>query len=323
MMRAFFVDGDKVGETDDIEEIRRLRAENCMLWIDLGAQSEAIDQMLTADFGLHPLVIEDIWCDRTLPKIEDFEAYLYVLVHGVKHGKSLDELELVEVDIVVGSSWVLTHHHGAGCVTAARQSLSRSPKSLKKGPAWVLHEVLDHLVDDYLPILDGFDDELEKLDEAVIHKAGTRAGHHVLTRLFTLKRTLQGLRRISVHQREILLRLSRGEFDEVPEKAMPFFRDVYDHFARVTDLTDSYRELASNAIESYLSLQSNHMNEVMKTLTMIATVMLPLTFVAGVYGMNFEHMPELKWQYGYAVAIGMMAAIAIIIVLWFRHKRWF
>ncbi|WP_394828373.1 magnesium/cobalt transporter CorA [Pendulispora albinea] len=321
-MRAFFVDGEITGETDDIDHVRRLHAAGQMLWIDLGEKSDELDAMLTNDFGLHPLVIEDIWCDRALPKIEDFDDYLYVLMHGVKHGADVQELALVEVDIVVGRSWVITHHHGAGCVGAARQNLSRSPKSLKKGPAWVLHAVLDHLVDDYLPILDAFDDELDKLDEAVIHKAGTRGGHRVLKRLFTLKRTLQSLRRISVQQREILLRLSRGEFDEVPEKAMPFFRDVYDHFAHVTDLTDSYRELAGNAIESYLSLQSNHMNEVMKTLTMMSTVMLPLTFIAGVYGMNFEHMPELKWLHGYPFSLSLMAVIALAIILWFRHKRW-
>jgi len=322
-MHAFFVDGDGLGETKSIDDVRALHAEGRMLWIDIGEKTAPLDELLTGDFGLHPLVIEDIWSDRALPKIEDFEAYLYVLVHGVKSAPGSHALDLMEVDIVVGRSWVITHNGGASCIEAARQSLARSPKSLKRGPAWVLHAVLDHLVDDYLPVLDSYDEQLAKLDEAVLEKAGTPAGHRILSRLLALKRALQGLRRVCIHQREILLRLSRGEFDEVPQNAMPFFRDVYDHFAHITELTDSHRELASNAIESYLSMQSNRMNEVMKTLTMIATVMLPLTFVAGVYGMNFEHMPELKWLYGYAFSLSLMALIAIVIVLWFRHKRWF
>ncbi|WP_394850739.1 magnesium/cobalt transporter CorA [Pendulispora brunnea] len=329
-MHAFFVDGESVSETSNLDEVRKLHADGRMLWIDLGESDKtkdraAVDELLTGEFNLHPLVLEDIWEDRALPKIEDFEAYLYVLVHGVRMRADKNvhaEIELLEVDIVIGQNWVITHHHGAECIGQVRQSLQRSPKSLKKGPAWVLHGVLDHLVDDYLPVLDALDAQLDKLDEAVIHHAGTPTGHRILSRLLSLKRTLQGLRRICVQQREILLRLSRGEFDEVPQQAMPFFRDVYDHFAHVTDLTDSHRELASNAIESYLSMQSNRMNEVMKTLTMMSTVMLPLTFVAGVYGMNFEHMPELKWHYGYAFAICSMAAVAIAIVLWFRHKKW-
>jgi magnesium transporter len=133
---------------------------------------------------------------------------------------------------------------------------------------------------------------------------------------------LQELRRTSVHQREILLRLARGEFDEIPADAVPFYRDVYDHFLRFSDLVESYRDLETGALEAYLSVQSNRMNEIMKTLTLISTVMLPVTFIAGVYGMNFKVIPELDWKYGYAYVLGLMAVVTIGILAWFRHRGW-
>jgi magnesium transporter len=143
-----------------------------------------------------------------------------------------------------------------------------------------------------------------------------------MKRILRYKRTLQHLRRMSIQQREIFLRLARGEFEEIPRETVPFFRDVYDHFLRINDLIESYRDVVTSALEAYLSVQSNRMNEVMKTLTMISTVMLPLTFIAGLYGMNFKHMPELDWVLGYPFALVLMAIIATGIMLYFRHKGW-
>ena len=127
---------------------------------------------------------------------------------------------------------------------------------------------------------------------------------------------------MSVPQREILLRMSRGDFDEIPAEALPFYRNVSDHFLRTVDATDGYRELVSSALDAYLSVQSNRMNEVMKALTLMSTVMLPLTFIAGVYGMNFKNMPELDWIWGYPSALGLMGLVVTGIVLWFRRRGW-
>ncbi len=127
---------------------------------------------------------------------------------------------------------------------------------------------------------------------------------------------------MSIHQREILLRLARGEFEEIPRDVVPFFRDVFDHFVRINDLLEGFRDLITSALEAYLSVQNNRMGEVMKTLTLISTVMLPLTFLVGLYGMNFKHMPELSWLYGYPFALGLMAVIAGGILLWFRRRGW-
>ncbi|MFO0675440.1 MAG: magnesium/cobalt transporter CorA [Polyangiaceae bacterium] len=222
---------------------------------------------------------------------------------------------------MLGQTFVLSHGVSAS-VSAVAEDLKRSPRLLKKGPVWVVHALLDHLIDDYLPVLDTIDVHVEELEDAVLASAESKDSPDMMRSIFSMKRSLYALRRVSVHQRDILLRLSRAEFDEIPREAMPFFRDVYDHFTRVTDMTDNYRDLVTNAFEGYMSVQSHRMNQIMKTLTLISTVMLPLTFIAGVYGMNFHAMPELSWQYGYPFALTLMAVVGIAIVVWFKVKRW-
>jgi magnesium transporter len=186
----------------------------------------------------------------------------------------------------------------------------------------VAHALLDHAVDRYLPIVDQLDKELAGLEDDTLRCAGTRRGPPVLRRILRFKRMLLELRRMSIHQREILLRIARGELDEIPPDAVPFFRDVYDHFLRINDQLDGYRDLISGTLDAYLSVQSNRMNEIMKTLTVISTVMLPITFIAGVYGMNFDHMPELHWLWGYPFAVGLMSAVAAMTLWLFRRKGW-
>jgi magnesium transporter len=269
---------------------------------------------------LHPLTIEDIWATRSQPKLEDYETYLYLIIHGVA-GTKAGEIELIELDLVLGSSYVITHDP-QGLVASVRTELDRSPRLLEKGPAWLTHAILDSAIDRYLPVIDELDGEIEDLENEVLRKAGTRQGPPILRKILGFKRMLLGLRRMSIHQREILLRLARGEFSEIPKEAVPFYRDVYDHFLRVNDLVESYRDLVTSALEAYLSVQSNRMNEIMKTLTLISTIMLPITFIAGVYGMNFEHMPELKSGLGYPLTLAAMAAVAGGTLLYFRQKGW-
>ncbi|HEY1955677.1 MAG TPA: magnesium/cobalt transporter CorA [Polyangiaceae bacterium] len=319
-MRAFILEGDALSETTDLAAVRAAVEAKKTMWIDLEAQSPEVDALLEGPLGLHPLTIEDIWSDRPSPKADEFPTYLYVCAHTVK--RSNGDLHTCEVDLVVGASFVVTHD-ATGIVSAAvRDDLKRSPRLLMRGAPWVAHTILDRLVDGYLPVIDAFDDDVEALEDDVLAKAGTPEGGAVLGRILALKRSLQSLRRVSIHQRELLLRLARGEFAIFPPDVLPYLRDVHDHFVRVGDLADSYRDLVTSALDAYLSVQSNRMNEVMKTLTLISTVMLPLTFIAGVYGMNFDHMPELHWRYGYPFALGLMAVVALAAVLWFRHKRW-
>ncbi len=322
-MRALYQDGGDVRETSSVDDLEVLVKQSTFVWVDLDSSKPEGNEALERVFGIHPLTIEDIWNEQSSPKIEDFDSYLYVRVHGAHAFNPDGSVALAELDVVIGANFLITHDcHRVCTIDDLHAALLRSPKTFGKGPAWLAHTLLDQLVDRYVIIIEQFEGHIEILEEDILEKSGTPEGCPVLARIFELKRSLQAIRRVSVHQREILLRLSRGEFDEIPHDALPFYRDVYDHFVRVTDLADSYRELVTGALEIHLSVQSNRMNGVMKTLTLMSTIMLPLTFIAGVYGMNFEHMPELKWVHGYPFALLFMAAVALAIMVWFRFKKW-
>lgn len=320
MITIHIHDAQGYRKSDDITEVAGLLESGAKLWIDAGGANAEIAWFLGDVLKLHPLAIEDILQERMVPKVEDYGDYLYVVVHGVVRDREDPEiLETHEIDIVLTERWIFTQHHGGSrSVEAVEQELVRNPRLLDRGPGFIAHAVLDHLVDYYTPVVDAFDEDVDEVEALVVEHPRSE----VLSRIFRLKRSLQRLRRVAVYQREVLKRLSRGEFELIPEKALPFYRDVYDHFVRVADLTDSYRELLSGALDAYLSVVSNRTNDIMKALTLVATVMLPVTFIAGVYGMNFEHMPELKWRYGYQFALGLMGAVAGGMLIWFRRRKW-
>ncbi len=320
-MLARIYEDDQVKTLHDIAEIRAAVRANKLIWIELGTQTPEADQLLLEDFQIHPLTIEDIWVKRNAPKLEDYRNYLYVIVHGIRAGKR-GAIDLVELDIVLGKTFVITHDPTGEITKDMVDEVGRDPACLCKGPAWLAHAILDSAVDRYLPIVDYLDKEIDKLETEALQRAGTAKGQVVMKRILKFRRVLQELRRMSIHQREILLRLARGEFDEIPREAVPFFRDVYDHFVRINDLLEGFRDLVTSALDAYLSVQNNRMSEVMKTLTLISTVMLPLSFIAGIYGMNFTHMPELAWLFGYPYALLLMALVAAGILLWFRRKGW-
>jgi magnesium transporter len=290
-------------------------------WIDLQGRSPEAERLLGPEgLGLHPLVVEDIFADRERPKLEEFDEYLYVLVHAprlVSDGGN-ELLALAELDLVLGASYLVTHHAGdAQAVSAVLEDLERGNRGLQRGIAYVFHAILDRCVDDFVPVLDALDEKIDRLETDVLS-----AADDVLPRIFAYKRQLQQLRRVSIHQKELLHRLGRGEFDRIPTALVPFFRDVYDHFVRVTDLTDSYRELVASVMEAHLSVQSNRMNAIMKQLTLTATLFMPLSFVVGFYGMNFEHMPELHVRWAYPALIAVLVGIVLSMLAFYRRKGW-
>ena len=307
-----------VSQTSDAAEVPKLLQSGVHLWIDAEGTDPTLPPFLTDVLGLHPLAVEDIVEDQETPKAEDYGSYLYVVALAPPPIDSPDAVG-AELDLVFSANWVFTHHRGpSSAIDGVLHDLARHPLSLQRGPAFLAHALLDHLVDDYLPVTDALDDQVEALETAVVSDPSP----DVLQRLFRLKHGLQRLRRVAVHQREILQRLARGEFELIPKEALPFFRDVFDHFVRVADLADSYRELLSNDLDAYLSVVSNRMNEVMKTLTIVSTVLLPLNFLVGLYGMNFVNMPELHWRYGYLYFWGLLLVALGSTLGWLRHRRW-
>jgi magnesium transporter len=320
-MLGRIVDNGELKTITDCDEMKAAITKGTPIWIELEAQCKEADDLLVTTLNIHPLTIEDIWGSRAQPKLEDYRNYLYLIIHALR-GPKRQSLELVEVDVIIGKTFLITHDREKEITKQVAADLERDPTPLSKGPAWVAHMVLDEIVDQYLPVVDELDGSIEGLTNDALTRAGTPKGPPVLRRILRYKRLLQNMRRMAIHQREIFLRVGRGEFEEIPRETTPFFRDVYDHFLRINDLVESYRDLVTSALEAYLTVQANRMNEIMKTLTMISTVMLPLTFIAGVYGMNFKHMPELDWLYGYPFALSLMALIAASIFWFFRRKHW-
>ncbi len=317
---------EQVVTTSDLAVIAAAHAAGKMFWLELDEETADQTAFLEHTLKIHPLVIEDVWKDVGLPKVEDYDEYVQIIIHGIREDDRASSdvpLELAELDILIGKNFVVTHAHDEKvcAITPVQGEILRNPKLLKKGPAWVAHAVMDRMVDEYMPLIDKFDEQVDGIETQIL-EGSTKSDREVIPRIIRIKRSLQMLRRITIHQREILLRLARAEFDEIPRELVPFYRDVYDHFARVTELVDSYRELVTSLLEAQFSMQSNRMNEIMKRLTIISTIMLPLSLIAGIYGMNFKHMPELEWLYGYPFALGLMACVATFIVVFFRKKRW-
>jgi magnesium transporter len=325
--KAFILEGDVVEQTSSFNAVAEAHTGGKRFWVELDARDAEADRLLSEILGIHPLAIEDIWNDIGIPKVEDFGEYVQLVMHGVLEqdvgGRDIP-LALTELDVIIGRNFLVTHAHDEKvcAISPVIVELKRNARLLKRGPAWVAHAILDRMVDEYLPVVDRFEGQIETIETTILEgKAIDQRA--IMRRILVIKRSLQMLRRTTISQREILLRLARAEFDEIPREAVPFYRDVYDHFSRVTELVDGYRELATGLLEAHFSIQSHQMNEIMKRLTLISTIMLPLTLIAGIYGMNFKKVfPELEWEYGYFYAIGLMTAVATLIVVYFRRNRW-
>lgn len=317
-----------------------LRTGPDVLWLDLHNPTPEEEQLVFEKFlAVHPLTLEDIRRPHRepnaaphFPKAEEFPDYLFVIVNPLadsflqliqqpQHLRfvSSDHV-LTQLSAVLTHNILITHHYQRmACIEELRIFLQRHEAQTDRGPDYLFHLVLDIIVDQFAPVLDHFDDLLETFEMKIIEKP-----HSARFRtLLYLKREIIALRKALVHQREVLARLLRGEFALVQPHEMVFYRNVYDHLMRFTELIESSREMATDLMQSYLAATSNRLNSIMKVLTMISTVVLPMTLIAGIYGMNFEHMPELKWLYGYPFALGLMALMAIGSVLFFKWTKWF
>jgi magnesium transporter len=312
----FSTDGMAVdGSTSDLADF--LSAPGTT-WIDLHAPSDDEFEAVNKLFRWHPLAIDDLRVETHLPKVDDFGDYLLIVAHAV----AIDEegrFDTAEIEIFVGPNYLVTHH--VEPVETIDQLLSRCHRNhalASKGPAYLLYLLLDGMADVYLPYLESLDDRIDDIEEEILAKPD----QSTQARIYALKRDVIRLRRIVLPQAEVFRRLARGEFPILPPESAMYFRDVHDHLFRVSEEANSYRDLLTAALDSYLSAVSNEMNKVMKVLTVFASIFIPLTFLAGVWGMNFSHMPELSKPWGYPVALASMVTAAILLLWFFRRKRW-
>jgi len=298
-----------------------LKDQNLIFWVDFEGPTDVDDHVLLDVFKFHPLTVEDCRLNRHHPKVEEFPDYIYFIVHALRTDASPDRFNTVELDGYLGRNFVVSYHHeNFSSIDKVKKSVQVSPVACQKGAAFVLHHIIDSIVDEYLPVMDDFDERISALEDNIFSL--DRANKEILEEILGLKRSLLRVKRISSKQLEVLYRMSHGQFSLISGPVLPFFRDIHDHLVRVTDLAESYRDLISGSLDAYLSVVSNRMNEIMKVLTIFSAIMLPLTFIAGVYGMNFENMPELKSQYGYYTVWILMIIVAVGMLYFFWRRGW-
>ncbi|MFN6963098.1 MAG: magnesium/cobalt transporter CorA [Pyrinomonadaceae bacterium] len=318
---------ERVEEGFSIADLRGLLSdESNVVWVDIRGEDPAdipkIKELLLDVFKFHHLTVEDCLETRNQPKVEAFPEYLYFIVHGVRPDEtSPTNFVTKELDGFLGRNFVVTFHaERFRSIKLVKQQVRSSPFACQRGAAYLLHQILDNIVDHYMPLVDEYDDAIDALEERVLNlKRGSSA---ILEDIMDIRRSVARLRRISTRQLEVLYRMSHGEFPQIPGNVLPFFRDVHDHLQRISDLAENYRDLISGLMEIHFAVVANRTNDVMKTLAVVSAIILPLTLIAGIYGMNFEYMPELRSPYGYFATLGLMALITVLLLVYFWRRGW-
>jgi magnesium transporter len=324
MIKAVRLEAGKPPESISAQDIpANLRKRTGYIWVSLeSASPEEIDTILAGTFKIHPLTIEDcLSIGYQTPKVDDFDEYLFIIANAVEPASTLQHLDTNELDIILGDNYIVTCYtdESMPCVSSVWQRLSKDDRMVVRGVDVICHALLDTLVDEYMPLLDQMDEEVEMLEDRVLANPETAT----LERLLTLKHMVMSLRRVINPQRELINRLCRDEFPQISKVSQIYFRDVYDHLVRIQDMSESIRDIVSGAMDIYLNSTSLRLNVVMKALTIVSTIFLPLTFLAGVYGMNFKYFPELNYPWAYPALWGVFILIVVLMLAFFKKRGWF
>jgi len=291
-------------------------------WLDIqGLGSETILKQIGQIFKLHPLLLEDVVNIPQRPKVEDYNEQLIVIVHLVETTPDEAGFHSEQVSFVLGKKYLLTFQQKANhdCFDPVRDRLKNNKGKVRtSGVDYLTYLLLDTIIDSFFPVLEDYGEHIESLEDEVMFNP-TR---HTLSKIYKVRRELLALRRIIWPQQSVITTLMRSGSHLISPDVEIYFRDCYDHVIQLLDLVESYRELSSSLMDVYLSSMSNKMNEVMKVLTIVSTIFVPLTFIAGIYGMNFEYMPELTWKWSYFIVLGVMGTIAIALMTFFWRSGW-
>jgi magnesium transporter len=324
MIRSFiFSDGKLVGQDLEIEALRLVRADKgLLLWVDMeNATPEEIKAILEGVFQFHPLAIEDCVAPNSLPKVEDYEDYLFIVTHAVDFTRT-DKFNTTELDFFLGRDYVVTFRTAPlRSVSTLIERLTKNAGPGPRGPDRIAHSLIDLLVDNYTPVIEELRAELEELEEHVLAKES--AQKKLVTELLHVRNDFTRLRTIVRPQRDVIDRLARGDSKLIRPKLLPYFRDLRDNLARLEDTAAGYHERLLMAFDIYLNKAAFEANEGIKFLTALTAVTLPAVLVGGWYGMNFEHMPELKSPHGYLYACALTLVSTVVMVIYLKKKRWF
>jgi magnesium transporter len=287
-------------------------------WVDLDNPTDEEAYILTSDFKFHPLIIEDVIVETGLPKLDVFERYLFLVFHTVFY-KSEGELGTKEIDLFFGQNYVVTIHNDSFPVLESiRKRCLRDERILSRGSDFTLHTILDYIVDEFVGVRGSVQRFIDQLEEKIFDG---QAEASVLKRIFELKEDIAALTRLASAQRQIFSRFSKGEYKLVSRDSRIYFSDIYDHLNGIVENAQNFNDILSNILSVYLSMASNKTNEIMKTLTIFTVILLPLSVISGIYGMNLD-FPEKGIPGSYFMVLGLMAVIVISLLLFFKRKEW-
>jgi magnesium transporter len=317
---AAYCSGSRVADLG-LDQIRGALSHNDQfVWLGLYEPERDVLQTVQQQFGLHDLAIEDAYNAHQRPKLELYEDSLFLVLRTAHMAASSKHLEFGETHVFLGRNYLVTVRHGSlRSHIGVRQRCESTPHLLSKGPGYVLYALMDFVVDQYLPVVQQIEEEVEDLEDIIFGMGDTG---DATSRIYQLKRDLLSLRRAVTPLVEVCNRLMRFDLPHIPEDTRVYFRDVYDHIVRLNETIDAQRELLTTALEAHLSLMSHAQNEHMKRITAWAAMIAVPTMIAGVYGMNFKNMPELSWAYGYQISIAVMVIACVGLYAGFKRSGW-
>jgi magnesium transporter len=284
-------------------------------WVDFDQPTKEETPLLETYFHFHPLAIEDCLNFLQRPKLDLYTDYTFLVLHALDH-----RLQPKEVNLFVGDRFVVSFHKSeVREIDQAFDRLAQDPHARDGDANRVAHHIMDQLVDGYFPLVSDLDDQLSQIDDL---PRGT-SSPNLMNRLFQLRGQLLKLHHTVISMRDLSYRILQSERFNQSKENKAYYKDIYDHLEKLAHILQMNREITADIRDSYLSINSYRMNAIMMTLTMITTIFMPLTLIAGIYGMNFQYMPELQWRYGYFAVLGIMAFIGTAMFAWFKHKGWF
>lgn len=294
---------------------RLMKSDIQWFWVDFDCASPEENKMLIDQFNFNPLAIEDCLDQIERPKVDFYDTYNFFILHSINP----ETLNPNELDLFVGTNYIISYHlNDLQEINYVRKEIANNAVLRKKGHTYVTYLIFDKVVDQYHPLVYQLEDILNDIDI----KLSDKKIHNVIDKLFTIRADLLKLRHTINSMKELLYRILNSEHLEELRKSKHYFNDIYDHLLKLSDNIEINREMTSDIRDNYLSINSHRMNKIMTTLTIISSIFIPLTFIVGIYGMNFDYMPELRWHYGYFIILGIMVAITISMVLWFIRKGW-
>jgi len=321
MVRSFYWTPDAGGEKKvgilDFKEM--MERKDSVLWVDLFSPSDEESYILTHDFKFHPLSIEDVFSEESRPKVDEYEDYLFTIFRTVGRPGGEDELATNDIGLFLTRNAVVTvHSHQIDILDSLFERFLRDDRIVARGVSFLFHAVLDYLVDTYNKPLDIIEAETDKIEDDVFEEPRAE----IVRRIFNIRRDTLAFKRILAPLKEVVYQMTTGKLSLISEKATIYFSDIYDHLDRMSDEADSNRDILNSALEVYFSTVSERTNQIIKFLTIFTAIMLPPSFIAALYGMNFKFMPELNWKWGYPIVWLAIIIIVVGLLAFFKKRKW-